>query len=92
MFDSHSRAAFGNPSLNGASVLLSFRTLEELCIYIKIIHVNQLFNLTPVLITDGLQSQFNFAPSIGKFQHKRYIASRQFRCGTNESQLHPVFM
>ena len=67
VFDSHSRAAFGNPSSNGASVLLNFRNLEELCIYIQRIHVNQLFNLTPVLITDELQSQFNFAPSIGKY-------------------------
>ena len=50
VYDSHSRDAFGNPSSNGASVLLSFP---------------QLFNLTPVLITDDVQSRFNFAPSVG---------------------------
>ena len=32
---SHSRDAFGNPYSNGAPVLLSFMTIEELCIYIK---------------------------------------------------------
>ena len=69
VFDSHLRAAFGNSSSNGASVLFSFRTLEELCFYIQRIHVKKIFNLTPVLITDDLQSQFKFASSIGKFQH-----------------------
>ena len=65
VYDSHSRDAFGNPSSNGASVLLSFPTLEELCIYIQRTYVNQLFNLTPALITDDVQSRFNFAPSVG---------------------------
>ena len=42
-----------------ARVLLSFMTLEELCIYIQRKYVKQLFNLTPVLIKDDLQSQLN---------------------------------
>ena len=29
VFDSYSRVAFGNPSLNDASVLVSFKLLEE---------------------------------------------------------------
>ena len=64
VFDSHSRDAFGNPSENGASVLLSFTTLAELCIYIQRTYVNQLINLTPVLITDKLQPSFEFAPRV----------------------------
>ena len=58
VFDSYLRDSFGNPSLNGVSVLVRFKTLEELCIYIQ----NQLFDLihVPVLITDDLQSQFNW--------------------------------
>ena len=36
VFDSYLRDAFGNPSPNGASVLVSFKTLEELCIYLQI--------------------------------------------------------
>ena len=35
VFDSHSRDDFGNPSPNGASVLLSFSTVQELCAYIQ---------------------------------------------------------
>ena len=55
VFYSHSRDAFGNPSSNHAQVLLSFMTLEKLCIYIQRTYFNLLFNLTPVLITGDIQ-------------------------------------
>ena len=56
VFDSYLRDTFGKRSSNGASVLVSLKTLDELSIYIQ----NQLFDLIPVMITDDIPSQFNW--------------------------------
>ena len=50
LFDSHSRDLFGLPSDDGTAVLLSFASMEDLCMYLCSIYSNHQFNLTPVSI------------------------------------------
>ena len=54
-----SRKVESRAFFNGVPVLPSFMTLGELYIYKQKTCVNQLFNLTPVLIKDDLQLQLN---------------------------------
>jgi hypothetical protein len=48
VFDSHSRDIFGNVAGVGTSVLLHFRSMEELCAYLNRMYHLNVFNISPV--------------------------------------------
>ena len=51
VFDSHSMDVTGNPTPEGAVVLLTFDLIEDLSQYLLRLYPNVLFNITPVIFS-----------------------------------------